>query len=423
MTAPPARRRARRKLSLLGGTTNAADCLVALGYLLLPPLARRGPVLARYEEAFARRVGVRHAVTFSSGRVGLFGLLQALGVGQDDEVLLQVPTHVVVVNAIRYTGAKPIYVDCEADSCNIDLAKARGLVSPRTKVLLLQHTFGVPVDLDAALAFAGEHDLEVVEDCVHALGASFDGRPVGSFGRAAFFSTEETKTISTTMGGLAVTDDDALAEQLRRFQQSCAWPSASLTARYLLKLVAYHLATEPTVHRFTRWLYERVGERQPLPRPTTPEELRGERPRGYERRLSNAQAHLGLRQLLRLEENLAHRQETVAAYRRRLGPAAAGFPRAPERAVPSFVRFPLRVTDRQAAVRAGAPHVVTGTWFTSVFEEADDVTALGYVPGSCPVAEAMATDLVNYPTHGRVRETDVEAIAEALLRAGLVPRP
>lgn len=420
MTAIQARRPARRKLSLLGGTTTAADCLVALGYLLVPPLARRGRMLSRYEREFARRAGVRHAVSFASGRVGLFGLLEALGVGAGDEVLLQVPTHVVVVNAIRYTGARPVYVDCEADSCNIDLAHARTLVSPRTKVLLLQHTFGVPADLDGALALAREHGLEVIEDCVHALGATYHGRPVGSFGRAAFFSTEETKTISTTMGGMAVTDDDGLAEQLRRFQQRCAWPPASLTARYVLKLIAYHLATQPRVHRSTRWLYERVGERQPLPRPTTPEELRGGRPPAYQRRLSNAQAHLGLRQLRRLEANLAHRRATVAAYRHRLGAAAACFPRAADGAVPSFVRFPLLVTDRQAAVRAGSPHVVTGTWFTSVFEEAIDAASFGYVAGSCPVAESMARDLVNYPTHGRVTDDDVEAIADALLQAGVV---
>src|SRR5207244_5684423 len=131
-------------------------------------------------------------------------------------------THIVVANAIRYVGARPVYVDCRLDNYNMDLEQAERQITSRTKVLILQHTFGIPADLDAALVLARRHGVEVGEDCVDALGTTYHGRPVGSFGRAAFFSTEETKTISTTMGGVAVTDDPVLAGQLQAFQASCA---------------------------------------------------------------------------------------------------------------------------------------------------------------------------------------------------------
>src|SRR5207253_6120147 len=114
----------------------------------------QGPLIAEYEAAFAREVGVRDAVSFASGRVAFYGLLRALCVGPGDEVLLQVPTHVVVVNAIRYTGARPVFVDCSSDTYNIDLGLAERRLTPRAKVLLLQHTFGIPVDMDAALELA-----------------------------------------------------------------------------------------------------------------------------------------------------------------------------------------------------------------------------------------------------------------------------
>lgn len=99
--------RTRRRAALLGGTTTLADCLVALRYLVDPRRLVRGSKIKQYEQAFARQVGARYAYSFSCGRVGLYALLRALGVRASDEVLLQVPTHIVVANAIRYTGARP----------------------------------------------------------------------------------------------------------------------------------------------------------------------------------------------------------------------------------------------------------------------------------------------------------------------------
>ncbi len=153
------------------------------------------------------------------------------------------------------------------------------------------------MDLDAALDLTRQHGLDLIEDCVHALGATYDGRQVGSFGRAAFFSSEETKTISTTMGGMVVTDDPELAARVQAFQQSCACQSIWQAASYILKLVLYHWMTEPHVHQYTRAIYEFFGKRNPLPQPTNDEETYGKRPARYEQSLSNAQAALALRQL------------------------------------------------------------------------------------------------------------------------------
>ncbi len=373
-----------------------------------------GPSLTRYEAAFAAAVGAGHGISFATGRVGLYGLLRALGVGPGEDVLLQVPTHIVVANAIRYTGARPLYADCVPGNWNVDLDDAVRRVTPATRVLLLQHTFGIPADMDAVQKFVGEHNLVLIEDCVHALGASWRGRPVGSFGRAAFFSTEETKVISTTMGGMVVTDDDALASAMRRFQETCSRPSAWLTARYMLKLLAYHLLTEPRVHRFARAVYEGLGQRQSLSTPTERSELQGGPRSNYEQRLGNAQAALGLRQLCRLAENVAHRRAVAAAYTQHLAARGYAGPRVPPGGEPVWLRYPVHVTDREAAVRALAPHVVAGTWFTSVLEEAVSPASGDYPDGSCPVAENAAVHLINLPTHGRVRLDDAARIAAQL---------
>jgi len=403
-----------RLIAMLGGTVQGRDCLTALTYLVRPGAMIRGAAIAEYERAFARQVGVAFAQSFASGRVALFGLLNQLGVGPGDEVLLQVPTHIVVANAIRYTGAIPVYVDCRPDTWNMDLQQARRLITPKTKVLLVQHTFGIPNDMDEVLALSRKHGLIVLEDCVHALGAEYKGRPVGSFGRAAFFSTEETKIISTTMGGMAVTDDAALAAQMLRFQSTCPWPPRHRVFRYLLKLVMYYFLTEPRVHRYARAIYEGLGNRMPLPRPTVKDELMGLRPKVYEQRLSNAQAVLGLRQLRTLAANLAHRRMIADLYRRDLGNTSLGLPRPPEQSTPAYVRYPVFVPDRQKAVAALKSLAVPGTWFTSVLEEAESPEYGGYVAGSCPRAEEAARHLVNLPTHQRACSRDAAALAAAL---------
>jgi len=406
-----------RCLALLGGTTRWSDCVEALRYLLTPAQLVQGAKIEEYEQAFAGTVGAKYAISFASGRIGLYGLLRALGVGEGAEVLLSVPTHIVVANAIRYTGARPVYVDCRLEDYNIDLGEAERRITPRSRVLLLQHTFGIPVDMDAALAFARRHNLVVIEDCVHALGARYDGRQVGTFGRGAMFSTEETKTISTVMGGMAVTNDPHLASRLRTFQASCSWPSKRLTAGYLMKFVVYYVLTEPRIHRFARLAYEASGRHNPLPLPTTAEERNGGRPRDYERQLSNGQAAVGLCQLKNTAQNLKHREMVANGYRSLLSASGLRIPSIPAKAEPSFVRYPIWVEDRPKVVRALAPHAVLGTWFTSVLEEAESPEVAGYEPGSCPRAEQAAKHLINLPTHPRVSERDVRILATALMKA------
>jgi perosamine synthetase len=411
----------RRRVALLGGTTTFADFLVAAGLMFNPFRIVRGPAIREYEEAFARRLCVRHAYSFSAGRVGFYALLRALGVGPGDEVLLQVPTHIVVSNAIRYTGARPVYVDCQPEDYNMDLDEAKKQITPRTKVLLLQHTFGIPADLERALALVREHRISLIEDCVHALGARYNGRPVGSYGRAAFFSTEETKTITSTMGGVVVTNDTDLAKRIEAFQATCAWPSPWLTARYMLKFILYYLLTEPHLHVYTRVLYELLGRRQPIPGATTSDEQRGARPSNYTRRLANAQAVIALRQLRRLDSNLAHRRMVADTYAERLSRYGFRLPQLPANAEAAFVRYPICVEDRVAAQRAAAPYTVLGIWFTSVLEEAQSPTFGDYQIGSCPTAEAVAQTLTNLPTHPRVSREDVELIIGAVQK--LMPSP
>jgi perosamine synthetase len=408
-----------RRIAQLGGTTSAREAGRALALTVRVRSLVDGPAVEQYEAALARAAGADAAISFAAGRVGLFGILRALGIGAGDEVIVPVPTHVVVTNAVKYTGATPVYADCRLDDFNIDPEAAGELIGPRTRAMLVQHTFGIPADMERLLELSRTRGVPLIEDCVHALGATWRGQPVGGIGDAGFFSTEETKIISTTMGGAATTSDARLARQLRAFQRECPLPARSLTARRLAKLAVYHVLTEPRLHVATRPVYELFGGRNPLPVPTSAEELVGERPAHYEERFSAGQATVGLSQLARLPENLAHRRRIVAAYAAALAPLGFTAPVVPDDSEPAWVRYPVRVADRAAAVRALRRHTVPGTWFTSVQEEAVRPTINGYAAGSCPRAETAARELINLPTHPRVGDEDVAAIAEAM--AGVEP--
>jgi perosamine synthetase len=407
-----------RTLAMLGSTT-AADGLAAVTYLLSWTRLVQGDDIARYERSFAARHGLSDAVSFSAARVGFHGVLGCLGIGPGHEVLLQAPTHAVVVNAIRYRGAVPVYVDCEPQTCNIDLDEAERLISTRTRAILVQHTFGVPADLDRAVEFADQHGLTLIEDCVHSLGATFRDRPIGTFGRAAFFSTEESKIISTTMGGMVLGDPDLL-RSLRAYQATCEWPSSREVVSYLVKYLAYGVLTSPAVHHYARRAYEGSGGHHPFVRPSSDVERRGLRPPTYERRLSNAQARLGLRALDHLDANLAHRRKLAAIYASRL-PGAGGLATTDARSRPAYVRYPVVVSDRRTAIDALAPYLRGDTWFDQPVQAAVAIEDFGYQRGSCPTAEYLVDHLINLPTHPHVRPVDAAVLAHVVARFVVEP--
>jgi perosamine synthetase len=409
----------------LWGTTTLQDCIVALGFGINHRHLIQGPQIQEYEDEFAKKVGVRFAVSFSTGRVALYALLNVFNVHNGDEVLLQVPTHIVVPNSIRFAGGRPVYVDCDPTTFNIDLEDAERKITPRTRILLVQHTFGIPVDIHAAQCLAEKYNLTLIEDCVHALGAQYLGQQLGSFGRAAFFSTEETKVISSTMGGMAVTNDPTIAAQLRVFQQGCAWPDGEIVWRYLAKLILYHIFTQPYIHPYTRWIYLRVLKRSVsnlAPSDTSVEEMEGRRPGDYLQRLSNGQAAIALRQIKRLDANISHRRSMAYTYHKLLQERGSQVIRLPSGSQPSFVRYPLIVSDRVLAIQAASQRVILGEWFSSVLEGSASPAFGEYEAGSCPNAEYAVRHLVNLPTHFRVKLEDADYII-SLLQPYLTKEP
>ena len=371
-----------------------------------------------YEHEFAKKIGVRYAYSFNSGRVALYALLKVLMIGDEDEVILQVPTHIVVANAIKYLGAIPVYVDCCLDTYNINLELLEKKITKNTKALILQHTFGIPVNLDTALAIANKHGLIVIEDCVHSLGATYEGKQVGSFGLGAIFSTEETKTITTTMGGIAVTNDLKIAEGLEKFQLSCPWPTEEQVIRYLIRFIAYHILTYPYLHYYSRKIYEMLrhpSQASFAPNTATEEEQQGRKPPTYEQRLSNAQSILALRQLNRLDENISHRRLIASLYNDKLIQYGFAVPKPSTKSQPAYVRYPVWVNQPSLTFKYSSNIVQLGEWFDSILLESKSPEYGNYQEGTCTCAEEAIKHLINLPTHSRVKVKDIDDIINSIV--------
>lgn len=177
-------------------------------------ISSKGKFIAEFEARFSRFTGVRYASSVCNGTVALHVALVALGIGIGDEVIVPTLTYIASVNSIAYTGARPVFVDSLEDTWQMDPEDVRRKISPRTKAIMAVHLYGFPCDMDRLTAIASEHDLLLIEDCAEAIGSFYGGRHVGTFGNIATYSFYGNKTITTGEGGMVVTDDEGLHEKI-----------------------------------------------------------------------------------------------------------------------------------------------------------------------------------------------------------------
>jgi perosamine synthetase len=178
----------------------------------------QGPRVKAFEEAFAEMCGVKHAIATTSGTTALHVALLAAGIGEGDEVITSPFTFIASANSVLYTGARPVFIDIDPLTFNLDPALIEAAISPRTKAILPVHLFGLSCDMDAILAIAEKQHLLIIEDACQSHGAMYKGKRVGSFGMGAF-SFYPTKNMTSAEGGMITTDDETVAEECRVIRQ------------------------------------------------------------------------------------------------------------------------------------------------------------------------------------------------------------
>jgi perosamine synthetase len=192
-----------------------------------------GPKMEEFETSLSSYVGRPFGIAVSSGTAGLHLCIRALGLCSGDEVIVPSFTFIAAANAIRYEGATPVFVDIDEHSLNLDPARVEEAITSRTRAIVVVHTFGVPAEMEELLDIAKRHQLRVIEDACEAIGAEYDGRRVGGFGDVAIFAFYPNKQITTGEGGMVVTRDPHISQEIRAMRnqgrhESDAWHQHSI---------------------------------------------------------------------------------------------------------------------------------------------------------------------------------------------------
>jgi perosamine synthetase len=184
-------------------------------------ISSEGPFIKKFEENLAQKVGRQHGIAVSSGTAALDIAVEALGIGSGDEVILPTFTIISCIQQIIRSGAKPVLVDSDPNTWNMDVGQIESKITSRTKAIMVVHTYGLPVDMEPVLSLANKYKIKIIEDAAEAHGQSYNGVSCGSFGDVSIFSFYPNKHITTGEGGMVLTDDDDLADQCRELRNLC----------------------------------------------------------------------------------------------------------------------------------------------------------------------------------------------------------
>lgn len=400
----------------LSPNTERDDIRLALKLRFQPWRWKRGNAIQDLEKEFAQYLGVQHATSFNSGRSALLAIVQSLELEKEDEVLLQAFTCNAVPNPVLWAGLKPVYVDCREDDFNMDPVDLERKITHRSKAVIVQHTFGLPADLQKIQEVCARHNLVLIEDCAHALGARYQGKLVGTFGRASFFSFSRDKVISSVYGGMVATNDDQLARNIQTFQQGIGFPSLFWTFQQLLHPILMNWLILPTYRILGKYLLILFQWLHILSKAVHWKEKRGEKPSYFPKRLPNALAVLALCQLQKLERFNAHRKQLADFYYANLKGTVFVLPEKFTEREHIFLRFSVRHPRAHEIIKkAWRKNLLIGDWYASPVAPADTKEdAVGYERGSCSNAEKLSEETLNLPTHIRIKEKDVFRIIEFL---------
>lgn len=331
-----------------------------------------GPKLQEFEEAFADYVGTRHAVGVSSGTAGLHLCMRALGVGEGDEVVTTPFSFIASANCIVYEGARPVFVDIDEETLNLDPDRVEEAVGERTRALLPVHIFGEPCDMPALMDIARRWEVPVVEDAAEAVGATIGDRKVGTFGIASVFAFYPNKQMTTGEGGMICTDDDRVAELCRSLRNQGRDDKGD-------------------------WLrHERVG---------------------FNYRLDEMSAAVGVEQLKRIDFLLEDRERVAGFYDERLADVEGLVLPARTSHYRSWFVYVVRLpsdVDRARVIRELDDRDIQTKGYLPAIHLQPAYRSFGYEPGMFPVCERVASSTLALPFYTGMTAEEVDTVCEAL---------
>jgi dTDP-4-amino-4,6-dideoxygalactose transaminase len=382
----------------------------------------RGPSIQEFEKRFAQYHGMQHAVSAAYGRMAFYYILKALDLPRNSEIIFPALTFWVVPEMAHVLGFRPVFVDIDPSTFNIDAAKLEAAITPNTRAIVPTHLYGQPCDMDRIMKCAREHNLVVIEDCAHSLGAKYKGQKVGTFGDASFFSFQMLKPLNTYGGGMAVTNDAAMAARIRALAEAEAWPAPKVIFKKILfgnlqrrligpygftftMYLAFYIASFFGDYDLSRYLWEKI---RPL----------NSFPDSYRKRYTNAQAMIGLRMLENIDAfnalNRAHAAKLTAALKDLEGIQP---PASPPETESVYYQYCIRAADpdllKHRAIRAGVDVEIMHVDICNVLDIFEEFKT------KCPVAEGTEHTL-QLPVYASLTEADLNRVI-AVIREAVSP--
>lgn len=346
-----------------------------------------GPTLEEFEALVAKAAGTEHAVGVSSGTAGLFLSLKALGIGPGDEVITTPLSFIASASPIVMCGAKPVFVDVSPKSMNMDPKLLEAAITEDTRAILAVEAFGNPAHMDEYAKIAREHEIPLIEDCCEALGTTHQGRRCGSFGRAGVFGFYPNKQITTGEGGMIVTDDSHLAALCRSLRNQGRGEAP---------------AGVSDTQKLGSWLsHERLG---------------------YNFRLSEINAAIGVGQMRRFDQLIENRQRVASMYMEALaGHPDLVLPTVDPASEMSWFIFVVRLTagytkeERDRVIHGMRIHDIgAADYFPCIHLQPSFRRMFGFQQGSFPIAESISHRTIALPFYGSMSRGDVELIVQTL---------
>ena len=354
---------------------------------------------------------------FFRGRVAFYSLLRALDLQPGDEVLIPAFTCVAVPSPILGMRARPVYVDIDPATYNIDPDELEDHITPRTRVILAQHTYGIPCDMDAIMAVARRHGLAVIEDTCHVWGSRYNGAYLGSIGVAAFYSYDPGKPFIIGMGGAAVVNSDSLQAKMKAQSHRFRYPSGGETAKVHLQYAAYELTKHPQLFWRIRDLYRALSRKGVAVATWTPDSFEGKLGPDYEKALPPS-LQSRLKRLISNGNRVIARHEMLAQrYTAGLQTIGLSSFKPHSGCEPVMLCYPLQVTNKIALLaEARKRRVEIGDWFSSPVHPLSEPewSAAGYRSGSCPRAEQVSKQIITLPCHAGVTLSESDRVIDFL---------
>lgn len=396
------------------------DLALTLKLIFRPWVWKNGSKIKELEEIFKGYTGLKYASSFNSGRSAFLAILKSLNLKEQNEVLLQAFTCNAAINPVLWARLKPVFVDCNEDDFNIDCEDLKRKITPKSKAVIVQHTFGCPADMDNVLEICKKNNLILIEDCAHALGAEYKGRKVGTFGKSAFFSFSRDKIISSVYGGMAVTDDKELAGKISEFQKTIDPPSSYWIFQQLLHPVLINYLILPTYRFFGKYLLMFFQWINLLSKAVHWKEKRGQKPDYFPKNLPNALAELADNQFRKLERFNNHRAEIAEFYFKNLNDSSFELPKSFDGRKNVFLRFTLKhPRAHQIIEKLWQNNILIGDWYTFPIAPGDTkLEKIGYDKGACKNAEKLAEITFNLPTHINISEVEAKKIVSYIKKVG-----